>query len=407
VKHLLGWQEGRLEGVLILLGLLGIVLATDCPKELQPGDPLPRLTKEQLDEFERGRVVFERVFAEETGLGPLFNAESCAECHEDPVTGGAGDEIELHASLFHEAGMATVAGVTPGGVDGFCDALVDSGGPIYQLRATSLLQEALGITAEPVPAGAQKAQRTSPDIFGFGLLDAVPDSVLLYHADPDDANGDGISGRPNRFFDGRIGRFGRKAVVPTLAEFNAGAFQIEQGVTTPQAPEEGTVGGRPLPPGVDPVPDPELDAESVRLAQQFVRFLAPPPRAKAKRGSTRGEQIFAQLRCTACHVPVLRTGANEVKALEYREVRAYSDLLLHDMGPELADICLGEAEPAEFRTEPLMGLRFSQHFLHDGRAATLEEAIRLHGGEAAAARDAFLALTPKERAALLAFLAGL
>ena len=243
--------------------------------------------------------------------------------------------------------------------------------------------------------------RTAPDLFGFGLLDAVADATLLALADPDDSDGDGISGRVARDFSGNIGRFGRKALTPSLLEFNEGAFPTEQGVTDPAVPEEGTV-GQPLPPGVDPAPDPELDGERVRLADAFVRFLAPPAPMKLSGAGRRGRVVFAEVGCARCHVPALRTGANPVKALSYKEVRAYSDLLLHDMGPELADICFGPvATPSEFRTEPLMGLRLAERFLHDGRAESLEEAILAHGGEASASRSAFQALPPEDRQALL------
>jgi CxxC motif-containing protein (DUF1111 family) len=380
---------------------------------LRPGDPLPGLKRAERDEFERGRVVFERVFTPETGLGPLFNAVSCGECHEDPVVGGFGDEDELHAAQFLSP-LALASGpedTAPPGTGAAaaaaCDLLFTQGGPVYQEQVTPALREALGIDREPVPPGAQTARRTAPDVFGFGLLDAVPDETILKRADPDDEDGDGISGRPNRFIDGRVGRFGRKGFVPTLAEFNAGAFQIEQGITVAEAPDEGTIGGQPIPPGVDPLPDPELDAESVRLADTFVRFLAPPPRRTPTGAAARGKRVFDRIGCAACHVPTLRTGPNDVRALSRRDVAAYTDLLLHDMGPELADICFGDATPSEFRTEPLMGLRFATRFMHDGRATTIDEAIRLPGGEAAASRDAFVALSDRDRAALIAFLSKL
>src|SRR3989441_12629969 len=111
--------------------------------------------------------------------------------------------------------------------------------------------------------------------------------------------------------------------------------------------------------------------------------------------------------CTGCQVPLLHTGPNLVRALSNTTVSAYTDLLLHDMGPDLADICLGQATPAEFRTEPLMGLRFKATFLHDGRASSIDEAIRLHAGEAAGVRDRFLKLSDRQRATLLRFLGGL
>jgi CxxC motif-containing protein (DUF1111 family) len=371
-------------------------VVTACPPPApRPGEPLRDLTEEERGRFERGRDVFERAFTPETGLGPLFNAVSCAACHADSASGGSGAVSEVHASAFLE--------------DGFCDPLADVGGPVFQQQVTPALRAAFGIDAEPVSDRATgTARRTTSDVFGFGLLDAVPDSAILALADPDDADGDGISGRVNRFFDGRLGRFGRKALVPTLAEFNEGAFQIEQGVTTPNVADEGTVGGTPIPEGVDPVAEPEIDAASVALVDAFVRFLAPPAPQQPGSEAQRGRTIFDETGCARCHVPSLRTGDHAVRALANREVAAYTDLLLHDMGPELADICLGlVATPAEFRTEPLMGLRLLGRFLHDGRATTIDEAIRLHGGEGARSRDAFDALPERDRAALLAFLASL
>jgi CxxC motif-containing protein (DUF1111 family) len=374
---------------LLAAGLL--LLAAACAKPPEPGEPLLGLDTAQRDQFDRGKAIFNRVFQPETGLGPLFNANACGECHEDPVAGGVGDEVEVHATALRS--------------DGFCDPLADLGGPVYQQQVTPALKNALGIDKEPIPGGTTaQARRTSPDILGFGLLDAVPDAAILAYADPDDRNHDGISGRPNRFFDGRLGRFGRKALVPTLADFNEGAFPVEQGVTVPAVPDEGTVGGQPIPAGVDPLPEPELDAQSVALVNAFVRFLAPPSAPKLKGAARGGPELFDRIGCAACHVVRFKTGDSDLKALARREVAAYTDLLLHDMGPALADICLGLAGPSEFRTEPLMGLRFSERFLHDGRAASIEEAIRLHGGESIASRDRFAALPPDDREALVAFL---
>ena len=385
---------------LILSALAATGVLEGCTPKTQPGDPLPGLTRAERDRFDRGKQVFEREFTPETGLGPLFNSTSCRECHEDPATGGSGDEIEVHATAFRPAGAADREPV--------CDQLAGEGGPVVQQHVTPALHGALGIDAEPVPAHASATgRRTSPSILGFGLLDAVSDEAILAHADPEDRDHDGISGRPNRFTDGRIGRFGRKGFVPTLREFIPGAFLIEQGITSPAQPVEETIGGRPIPPGVDPTPEPELSLEDLQLATDFVRFLAPPARGAPGPDVRRGGRLFSAARCAVCHVPALKTGKNDVRALRRREVAAYTDLLLHDMGPDLADICLGLATPSEFRTEPLMGLGLRTHFLHDGRAESIETAIRLHGGEATSARDRFNALSAEERQALLKFLGSI
>jgi CxxC motif-containing protein (DUF1111 family) len=388
--------------VLVGLGVLGCLLLTlACREPPKPGEPLDGLTPEQRDQFERGRSEFQRVFAPDTGLGPLFNADSCAECHESPVAGGSGDEMEVHAAAFLEGS--------------FCDPLVEKGGLVIQQQATPALKATLGIDSEPFPTEATaRALRTTPDVFGFGLLDAVPEATILALADPDDRDGDGISGRPNRSYDGRLGRFGRKALVPTLREFNDSAFVFEQSVTNPAVPDENTIAGKPIPKGVDPVLEPEINQEVIDLTDRFVRLLAPPAARELGIEEKRGQKVLSDIGCARCHVPTLKTGEHQIKALSSREVAAYTDLLLHDMGPELADICLGLATPSEFRTEPLMGLRFSEHveegkprFLHDGRARSIEEAITLHGGEGANARDKFRALPDAERKALLTFLHSL
>src|SRR3989475_9098966 len=363
------------------------------------GPPLRTLSGAQRRQFEMGRVVFSTVFTPQTGLGPLFNSVGCANCHEQPVVGGSGnndpaeggEDVEVHATAFHAGAR--------------CDDLAAVGGPVIQKQVTPALSDALHITSEPIPAAAtDSGHRTTPDLLRVGMLDAVPDAEILARADPFDRNGDGISGRPNRTADGRLGRFGRKAQAATLREFNRDAFVMEMGITNPGNQTEQTVGGMPLPAGVDPLPEPEISAEQFNAADAFVRFLAPPPPAPRDFASALGSITFRKIGCASCHVPTLVTGANPVPALRFRFVSAYTDLLLHDMGPDLADICLGQALPSEFRTEPLMGLRFASTFLHDGRAATIRQAIELHGGEALGARNRFLQLTELEKYALVKFL---
>ena len=179
------------------------------------------------------------------------------------------------------------------------------------------------------------------------------------------------------------------------------------GITNPAEPTEENIGGKPIPPGVDPVPDPEIEQAALDSTDDFVRFLGRPSPARLGRKGRRGRKLFAEIGCAACHVPTLRTGPSPIHALDRKEFPAYTDLLLHDMGPDLADICLGRATPSEFRTEPLIDLRDAKSYLHDGRATTLEQAIAAHGGEGSGARDRFGALAPAERSALIAFLESL
>lgn len=367
------------------------------PPATQIGDPLPGLTKTQLNLFAQGKTAFQRTFTPEDGLGPLFNIDgvSCAECHEDPVVGGVGNEIETHATRF----------VAPNS----CDPLFEEGGSVIQQDATPLLK-AKGILKEEIPSRATgQAQRSSPPLFGFGLIDLIPEKTILALEDPNDSNNDGISGRANRTIDGRVGKFGRKAGIATLFEFNAGAFPTEMGVTTPLSPKEETINGREIPAGTDPAADPEVSLQDIQRVTDFIRFLAlPPSKLLADRVAgeqvERGKKLFSEIKCAGCHVPELQTGPSDIAALDRKPVPLYSDLLLHDMGSELADICLDGATPSEFRTEMLMGLRFREKFLHDGSADSIQQAIERHAAEAKKARDAFAALSDADKEALLAFL---
>src|SRR5437588_10946142 len=248
---------------------------------VEPGGPLPGMTLQQRALFERGRGIFQTEFTPETGLGPLFNNNACSQCHEDPVVGGIGEEVERHATAFRAPA---------------CDDLGAHGGPVMQDSVTPALHAALGIDREAVPAEAtDTAVRTTPSLLGFGLLDAVPDAEILALADPTDRNADGISGRPNRTADGRVGRFGRKAQIATLSEFNAGAFVNEMGITSPAEPNEQLVRGQAFPPGVDPTSDPELTQEALDATDAFVRLLAPPRPLPRTLVEQRGGLIFLRI----------------------------------------------------------------------------------------------------------------
>jgi len=365
--------------------------------EAAPGEPVPGLTEAERGRFLFGKGVFERLVTPEEGLGPLYNADRCSACHEVPVTGGAGFRVPVVKATRYE--------------NGTCDLLVSEGGDNIQQKATPALA-VYGFTREHVPADANgQARVMAPALFGVGLVEAIPEATILANADPDDADGDGISGRAGRTADGRLGRFGRKAEQPTARDFIDTALRFELGLTTPKNPHEEKPDGRDLPAGVDPLPEPEIDAHGIDLLTDYVHFLAPPARevvhGAVKDSIDEGGLTFVEIGCARCHTPTMHTGENEVAALDRKTAHLYSDMLLHDMGPDLADVCGPDAAPGEYLTPRLWGLRYRSQYMHDGRATRLEDAITLHGGESSASREAWLALAPERRAMLLRFLRSL
>lgn len=352
----------------------------------QPGQPLYGLTAAELSQFHLGKNVFDSIFTPQTGLGPVFNANGCATCH---VNGGAGTQVEIQGTRY---------------ANGVCDQLDSVGGFVFELFSTPQLIAALGITGEPIPSYAQTGRRTTPQLFGRGLLDAITDSTLTARAALEARQDPTAAGRVAVLSDGTIGRFGRKDQGSTVLDFNTDAFLYEIGITTPGSDDstEKPIGDKPVPPGVALGPEPNLSLAKLDQTTDFVRYLAPP--APAGPDNEYQDDVFQRIGCATCHVPAMQTGANAVPALNHRTVRAYTDLLLHDMGPGLADICLGAAKPSEFRTEPLMGLHLRTTFLHDGRATTVNDAILAHGGQAWGARQRFSALPAQERAALVRYL---
>jgi CxxC motif-containing protein (DUF1111 family) len=258
------------------------------------------------------------------------------------------------------------------------------------------------------PEATIVAPRDTPALFGLGVLDQVTDSAILRDADPDDRDGDGISGRPN-LVGGRVGRFGRKAHIATLSEFAADAYLTEMGITSPARPEELKPQGEES--ACDLASDPEDDGGAVVEFTNFIGLMAPlqPGYAvrQVKRATRPGARLFREIGCQSCHASRFKGVTAGPRGRRLRIV-VWSDLLLHDMGPGLADgIVQGDASGSEFRTAPLWGVVWSAPYLHDGRAATLEDAIALHGGEASPARDAFLGLPADPRAQLMAFVKSL
>ena len=364
--------------------------------------PLEGLSTSELAAFARGDEEFGRQFAPNTGLGPIFNDVSCATCH-------SGDGRGLLRNALVRIGSEA---------DGFRAEL---GGPQIQDKAIP------GAEAEPFPAaGIARSVRLPPPVFGAGLMEAIPEAAILAHVDSLDADGDGISGRPNMVEAGsfvpgtepgagpglRLGRFGRKAQNAVLLQQVVEAYLQDIGITSPFLPAENRnpMSGVPVE-AVDRVADPEITEATVQAVTHYLRALAPPLPAPETPRREEGRALFAQIQCATCHVPQFVTGASPIAALANRTVNLYSDLLLHDMGPELADNRPdGQASGSEWRTAPLWGLRLMRQFLngdallmHDGRARSVEAAILLHGGEALASRAAFMALTPEQRAALLDF----
>ncbi len=428
-------------------------------------EPLARITEEQRAAFFEGKELFEHSFTALSdaegpgdGGGPLNNAffgrggtevrgtvgNACATCHDSAL---APDGTENNEKDGGNGGFGPVQVTAWDEATGTCDHLEDLGGPGFQanlVQSYEALLASMGlsipeqdradaagldeyvpvVSSSGVPAGPVD-DRTTNDLFGLGLLDAVADRTLVRLADPHDADGDGISGRVHWVVDHHGerggGRFGRKAEIRHVDEFNAEAFQNEQGVTNVEVPSDGVIvveddaGNLLVHPIDDGAADPEVNEEELHALNMYVKLLAPPlpnTRALPFRERIAGQLIFRGIGCADCHTPLMRTGRHEIKALNHRLIRPYSDLLLHDMGDSLAEGCKGDARPREWRTEPLWGLRFvPNRYLHDGRAATIQEAIEMHANdadahpsEASAAVAAFRALSDRGRTRLLNFL---
>jgi CxxC motif-containing protein (DUF1111 family) len=258
----------------------------------------------------------------------------------------------------------------------------------------------------------------APVNFGLGLLEAIPEATILANEDPNDANNDGISGVANRVWDAAaqqttIGRFGWKAGAPNLIQQTAGAYNGDMGITSPLFPAESCEGDR-----TDCARhEPEVNAATVLAVARYMQTLAVPARRGLDdRDANSGEMTFYQLGCAACHTPTMKTGTLDgVPSIVPNEfIHPYTDLLLHDMGPDLADGRPDfQATGREWRTPPLWGIGLVKvvnghtRFLHDGRAQDLQEAVLWHGGEAKKSRDAFTALTADARRQLIKFLESL
>jgi CxxC motif-containing protein (DUF1111 family) len=391
--------------------------------------PLPRNTVDVFDSpisgisteleasFNDGDLLFGTPLRQADGLGPLYTRSSCDSCHTEGVRG---------PGLVSKMSVVEADGVTPAADQ----SMLAYGHTVHPLGVAGAYNGALKPTPILPPEGMPNVKvttRLGPPVLGRGYIEAIADSEIERVAAEQAARGDALHGRVNRvayaseanvdtsfhtFQKGQmvIGRFGLKARVATLDDFTADAFQGDMGITSPLRPVE-----FPNPDGLtdDDKPGIDVDYDSVNLRATYIRLLAIPNR----KTSAEGAALFAASECAACHVPALATRADyPVPELAGIDAPVYTDLLLHRMGSALADGLPanpgvdGEADSFEWRTAPLIGLRFNRTFLHDGRAKSIEEAVLLHraeGSEANLAIDRFEALSDADRETLLQFVEAL
>ncbi|MCU0801876.1 MAG: thiol oxidoreductase [Rhodobacteraceae bacterium] len=431
--------------------------------------PSATLNPQERTDFAAGRALFRKVWIAAPssltgadGLGPLYNARACQDCHlhdgrTGPVQSGAAP-AGLVLRLSRPGGVAPAA---------IADYLATAPDPIYghllQIQASpgQQAEAALDLTLQPQTvtladgttvtlqrpayalagpaygppaAGLMLSPRLAPRMIGLGLLEAIPAADILARADPQDADGDGISGRANIVIsatDGQpmLGRFGLKAGIGTLREQTASAFSGDMGLSSPLQPApwgdctpaqtacRNAAHGQDAGKAIAVEVEVEVDAATVDLITHYARNLGVPARRAVNDPQVlRGEAIFHDTGCATCHAPVALTHrliGQETQSFQI--IHPYTDLLLHDMGEGLADHRPeARATGREWRTAALWGLGLATRvaggegrFLHDGRAPTVLAAILWHGGEAQGARDQVVALPTADRVALLAFLDSL
>lgn len=434
--------------------------------------PSANLSFEDELQFRVGNGLFRRLWVSapastlaSDGLGPLYNARSCQRCHlkdgrghppenaqdsavsiflrvsipAEPMTPDDADDIRRYIAGTYATAPDpnygtqlqdfSLPGVAPEyrfEVSYTEHEVALSGGEVAQLRTPSYRAADLGYG--PLAPDAMLSPRIAPQMIGLGLLEAIPAQDILAHADPLDADGDGISGRPNvvwsaEFDQPMLGRFGLKAGAPTVRAQSAGAFSGDLGISTPLHPDgwgectAAQVGCRAATHGGDAEQGGyEVDDTGLDLVTFYSRNLAVPARRDVGDPQVlRGQELFHTTGCTACHRPNYVTHRlQDGGAQSFQLIWPYTDLLLHDMGEGLADHRPeARASGTEWRTPPLWGIGLTQtvsghtYFLHDGRARSLLEAVLWHGGEAQAARDTVVSMLPEDRAALIEFLESL
>jgi len=362
--------------------------------------PVEGLSESENIRFLRGDIAFnDEIFTPQSGLGPLFVANSCGSCHPGDGKGHPFTTLTRFGQ-YDETG----------------NQYRDRGGPQLQNRAIP------GFLPEQLPDGVGFSKLTPPANTGLGFLDAVSDEEILAWADPADSDGDGISGVPNwvelksyliprpasiESNEKYIGRFGKKGAAYNLHQQTASAYNEDIGITSTYEPYD-THSGVAI--------DPEITDQTIQDVVFYLKTLkAPVPRNTNSEEVIAGSVAFNAIGCAKCHRGEMKTGNAPIPSLADKTFRPYTDLLLHDMGPGLDDgYTEGSAKTSEWRTPPLWGLglaKFSQgggyFLLHDGRARSIHEAIVLHGGEAEGVRQKFMELTEAEQNDIIKFLESL
>jgi CxxC motif-containing protein (DUF1111 family) len=395
--------------VLVICLIIALVAAAvSCEKflpEVPANDeildgPVDGLSPAEKALFLRGDKAFnDHIFTTENGLGPLFVASSCGTCH-------AGDGKGHPFTTLIRFGQSDSTG----------NHFLNKGGPQLQNRAIPNYQ------AEQIPSGAAFSKFTPPANTGLGYIEAVPDATILSLVDPNDADGDGISGRPNWINippycvlrsatienNGKyIGRFGKKAAVYDLLQQTVNAYNQDMGVNSTYE-HYSTYSGLEV--------DPEISNGTALDVVFYLKTLKAPIQRGRDNGEVQaGQQLFVNIGCAKCHTPQLQTGPSAINALANKTFFPYTDVLLHDMGSGLNDgYTEGNAMPAEWRTPPLWGLGLSKnsqggqyYLMHDGRAGSIQEAILLHGGESQQIKLNYQQLNEDDKVKLIKFLESL
>ena len=361
-------------------------------------------TVQALRSFNDNRFIFEEVEKIQDGLGPTYNAQSCRECHQNVVTGGASQVAELRSGRL---------------VDG--QFFASLGGTLIHSRATHA-----DIVEQIAPQDSVRTLRISTNTLGNGFIEAIANSTLLAIRDKQPKAMRGIAVMvPVLEADSkaRIGRFGWKGQHASLVSFSADAYLNEMGITTPLFPQENTSNDRDVgyPSVYDPVPDPEDDGVDVVAFADFMRSTKAPPRGPITADVLAGELLFNKVGCDTCHTPSITTARPGTKvnggaltvpnALGHKIIYPYSDFLLHDIGTGDGIPVLPLPEYAstanQMRTAPLWALRTRNRLMHDGLSFTTEEAVQRHTGQAAGVTRKFNALSEAQKKRLLAFLDSL